>query len=324
MKLARWTPWLGLALLLATFAISLLNIARRGREEADPNLRVLRIAHWQLETGPAVAIDAIAREYERRHPGVRVEQMRIPEKIYPQWVTTQLVGGTAPDLVQIGAAIDNERLARFFEPVTEQALLPNPYNEGSELAGLPWRETFYDGMASGFDENLQDYYGAAMFFGSVRMFYNRDLLVRITGRDEPPQTLAEYEELCRRVGEYAQANGKELIPVAGSRYNAPMLLENRFRALTQKLAMREAPRRMLRFEPEYVLLSFLEGRLSFETPEVRAGLEAMRREHAAGLHAATAGGCLADLPARPRADDRHRQLGCDGPLSNRGVPGGGL
>ena len=277
MNLARWTPWIGVGLLVATFSVSLLNITRRGREEADPGLRILRIAHWQLEAGPSAAIDEIAREYERRHPGVRVEQLRIPERIYPQWVTTQLVGGTAPDLVQVGTAIDNERLARFFEPVTEHALAPNPYNEGTELAGLPWRETFYDGMASGFDENLQDYYGAAMFVGSVRMFYNRDLLVRITGADAPPRTLAEYEALCRRVREYAVETGRDLVPVAGSRYNAPMMVETQFRAVTQKLALTVAPRLVLRSEPEHVLLGFVEGTLGFATPEVRAGLDVMRR-----------------------------------------------
>jgi raffinose/stachyose/melibiose transport system substrate-binding protein len=262
----------GLALLLGTFALSLIKVARRAADQRDPSVRIIRIAHWQLEDGASTAIDAVAREYERLHPGVRIEQMRIPEKVYPNWVTTQLVGGTAPDLIQIGKGIDSERTARYFRPITDEVLLPNPYNRGTAFENTPWRDTYVDGMIGGFDEALQDYYGAPLFMATVRMYANLGLLRQVTGSTELPRTLDELLVLSDRVQEHARRTGRALVPIAGSKYNAPILIERLFRSTTQRYALELSPNRQMVVGMDFIALGLLRGEWSLRSEPVQAGL----------------------------------------------------
>lgn len=262
----------GFALLLGTFAISLVNIARRAGEQRDPSVRIIRIAHWQLEDGASRAIDAVAREYERRHPGVRIEQMRVPERVYPNWVTTQLVGGTAPDLIQIGKGIDSERTARYFRPITDEVFRPNPHNRDTPLADTPWRETFVDGMIGGFDDALQDYYGAPLFMATVRMYANLTLLRQLTGSDELPRTLDEFLALSNLVREQAARTGRVIVPVAGSKYNAPILIERLFRSTTQRLALELSDNRQMIPNSDLLTLGLLRDEWNLRTPAIQASL----------------------------------------------------
>lgn len=262
----------GVSLLAATFAISLWKISRRAAAENDPALKIVRIAHWQLEDGVSDAIDAAARDYERLHPGVRIEQMRIPERVYPNWVTTQLVGGIAPDLVQIGKGIDAERLVRHFLPITDEVLRPNPYNRGTDFETTAWRDTYLDGMISGFDEAQQDYYGAPLFMATVRMYANVTLLQQITGSTRLPRSLDDLIALCAQADAYAQQSGRPLVPIAGSRYNAPFLIERLFRSVTQRLNLELSTNRQLTTDSEQLMAGLLQGTWDLDTPSVRAGL----------------------------------------------------
>src|SRR5207253_9887425 len=124
----------------------------------NPRQITIRFAHWQLENGPRDAFEKIAAEYSKLHPGISVEQLPIPERIYPNWFITQLVGGMAPDLIQIGKGSNDERLTRFFTPLSDLASSPNPYNKGTDLEGVPMRETLFDGMEGGFVQNLIEFY----------------------------------------------------------------------------------------------------------------------------------------------------------------------
>ncbi len=263
---------IGVALLLGTFSVSLLKVARRAVDQRDPSIRVIRIAHWQLEDGASTAIDAVAREYERLHPGVRIEQLRIPERVYPNWVTTQLVGGTAPDLIQIGKGIDSERSARYFRAITDEVLLPNPYNRGTPLEGMPWRDTYVDGMIGGFDDALQDYYGAPLFMATVRMYANLGLLRQVTGSTELPRSLDELLALSDRVEEHARRTGRAIVPIAGSKYNAPILIERLFRSTTQRFALELSTSRQMTIGPDLLALGLLREDWSLRSEPIQAGL----------------------------------------------------
>lgn len=273
MKKGNILQTIGFGLLGVTFAMSLWKVFTYTSSENDPSVRTIRIAHWQLEDGASAAIDAAAREYERMHPGVRIIQMRVPEKVYPNWVTTQLVGGTAPDLIQIGKGIDQARMARFFEPVSDEVVKPNPYNVGTPLEGVPWRDTYIDGMIGGFDEVLQDYYGAPLFMATVRMYYNRTLMQRITGEDRPPRDLDELLRLAERTRAYAAETGQLIVPIAGSRYNAPILIERVFRSMTQRMVLDLSQRRQFTVEFENLLLGLYRGDWDLTTPAMSTALQ---------------------------------------------------
>ncbi len=282
--------FVGVGLLGAVYLYSLVHVLTyRGESQAaEPGETAaeikIRFAHWQLEGGVRDAFDALAREYERLHPGVEIEQMAIPEKITKNWSRTQLIGGTAPDLIQLGIPMgvdvrsNTDVLARFFVPLTTYTEQPNPYNEGTDLAGRPWRDTFLDALTRdpNYSENLLDVYGIPNTMFTIRMFYNRDLMVAITGEDVAPKTYGEFIELCKTTVAYRNASGQRVIPVAGSQYNATPILDGLFQSQTQRLTVRLDELGALIPDSASIGLGMLAGRWSYASPGTRSGLELMR------------------------------------------------
>jgi len=269
---------IGISLLALCFVISLGRIAmlRLGeRTESGDKVIEIRLAHWQLEGGIRESITAMAAEYMKLHPGVRITQISIPERIYPNWVITQLVGGTAPDLIQVGYGSTDERLARYFVPLTDLAQSPNPYNKGTRLENTPLRDTFSDGMEGGFNPNLLEYYAVPLTGFSIRLYVNQDLLQEITGSKKLPETYEELIELAKRVKEFSR-NQRPIIPIAGSRYNSPKLMDNLFASQTQKKLIELGPVGTLSAVSQRTTEALMDGDWGLDSPEVRSGLELMR------------------------------------------------
>lgn len=275
----RILPLFGLVLLLVCFGLALARIIGRERAEADPDQVVIRLAHWQLESGIRDAIDTLARDYERLHPGVTIQQNPIPERIYPSWLKTQLVGGTAPDLIQIGKGSDDETLARFFAPLTAELDLANPYNTATPLAATPWRETFVDGLAGGdsYKPNLLEYYGVPLSMFTVRMYYNVTAWRRILGDTPPPADYDAFVDLCERVREHARATGETMLPIAGSSYGTPWFTSALIGGQTQRLARSLDDALVLRPMGTDNALQFLAGRWRLDDPDFVNGLELARQ-----------------------------------------------
>lgn len=274
---------IGFSLLALCFVASIGRIALRKAKDADPDLVTIRFSHWQLESGLRDALDALSREYEaecaKKGFKVRVEQLPIPERVYPNWSITQLVGGTAPDLVEMGGGPEvDERVARYFEPLTKYVGEPNPYNAGTDLEGVPWRETFIDGLVGrpGYNENLFDYYGIPMSMFTVRVFYNKVLYREICGDAPLPTTYEEFIHLCERVEAYAKEKNRILIAVAGSKYNGPFVMDGLFMSQTQKSSLEMDKARVLRYGGEERNFGYMMGDWNLKAPDIRAGVELMQ------------------------------------------------
>ena len=237
MKREKIFTYIGLTLLLACFTIALVRVFSRERAARDESVQVIRFAHWQLESGIREAIDVLIKDYEALHPDVRVEQIAVPERTYKQWVRTQLIGGTASDIVQLGQGTDDELAARFLIPISQIVEEPNPYNAGTDLAATPWRETFVDGMMGGlsFRPNLLEYYGIPLSMFTVRVYYNQTLWNRILGDTPVPEDFDAFMKICEAVRAHADSTGRPIIPIAGSKANGPMLIDKFFASQTQRL-----------------------------------------------------------------------------------------
>jgi raffinose/stachyose/melibiose transport system substrate-binding protein len=212
---------IALSLLALGYLASLGYIISRRRAAApggQPAV-VIRFAHWQLESGMREAFDLIARRYMALHPEVRVEQYAIPNRVYRQWLSTQIAAGTVPDLVCYNSTdqSDVNQLPRNFAAITQWMDQPNPYNAGTPLAGVPWRLTFLDGgrNRTTYLDLYRNYYAVGLSSHSMRIFYNRDLLRAITGSDEPPHDFRAWLELGKKVRAYRPG----LIHVAGAHDN---------------------------------------------------------------------------------------------------------
>ncbi|MDR1282738.1 MAG: ABC transporter substrate-binding protein [Opitutaceae bacterium] len=271
---------IGLLLLAGCFTWSLVKVA--GRERAERSGRpVIRLAHWQLEGGIRDAIDGLARDYEKLHPGIQVEQLAIPERVYAQWLQTRLIGGTATDIIQIGMIQGGEDniLARFFLPLSDLVEQPNPYNKGTPLERTAWRETFIDGLEAGYSyrPNLIEYYGVGLSMFTIRIYANASLWRRVLGDTPPPAGFREFLDICHRVKTWAEEKKTALIPVAGSRANGPQLIGQFTSSQTQRLTRQALRTCSLKASPAEVGMGYLLGDWTLDSPGLTSAF-AINRE----------------------------------------------
>jgi len=226
---AKLKNYPALLLLVLVYAISCLvvvgNVIRgAGGAPGEEKKKVLRFAHWQLEPGIRSALDQVIADYEKLHPDIEVRQILIPEEGYFRWVNTQLIGRTAPDMIEcgcggtVGWALWPKFYARYFMPLDRYVDQPNPYNKGTEFEDTPWRKTYFDEMEGGYDDSLQSYYRVPLSAFTVRLYYNKDMIEEVWGPSFP-QTYEEFIELCKALVAYGRERGKKLVPIAGSGYN---------------------------------------------------------------------------------------------------------
>ncbi len=281
--MTKWinTNWLGLILLMSVFAIAMARLSIRKVEVADPNLEIIRFAHYQLYEGMEDAFESLIEDYEKLHPGVKIIQMRIPRKVAPMWVNTQLIGGTAPDLIElphISQGLTYEQLMRYFLPLSGWVDSANPYNRATDLENIPWRETFIDNLENrpAFYSRLMDYYGIPLVMSIERVFYNKRLLETITGRVDLPLDFREFMEVCDLVRDYASENEKAIFPLASSKESARTFLLSLFSSQTQKLTFEVYDFGILKASSHSFMLANLRGEWNAHQPAVASGLKLMR------------------------------------------------
>ena len=201
-------------------------LSSRHEETPAEGAIVLRLGHWQLEAGVRDAFTAMAAKYHELHSNVTIIQDAVPETTYGQWMSTQLMGGTAPDLLEIGNGLPYNVLLgyynRYFLPLTAVVNQPNPYNKGTDLENIPWRKTYKDAMRSVYVEEMQEYMRIPLSQFGIRIFYNKDLLKRLTGRVQPPRDYRDFLEVCRQIRAQRDDHGKPYVPIAASAFHMTM------------------------------------------------------------------------------------------------------
>jgi len=270
---------LPIAVILGAFSWSCVIIATRGDRIGDSEKIVIRIGHWQLEGGVRDGINELAREYEKLHPNVRIVQEAIPESTWKQWVSTQLMGGTAPDLLEIGNMESNlvtTFYLRYFLPLTEYVGKPNPYNKGTNLEGVPLIKTFKDGMRRSYIEETQEFMNICLSMVGVRLFYNKDLLMRLTGLDKPPAEYREFLEMCRKIRSQKDATGRPYFPISGSGWHYARWDGAVFLPITYPVLRKIDFNKDGRFAKEEMFYGLATGRVGFDNPAYQAFLEMVR------------------------------------------------
>lgn len=261
-----------------TFVWSSWQVLGHRTEETTDGRVTIRIGHWLLHEGMRESFDEAAAEYMRRHPDVVIEQIAVPIRTWPSWLRTRLVGETAPDITGM-LGVNEELASRYFLPLTDQVSEPNPHNAGTPLAGLPWVDTFVDGMAAmrNTTPTSGEVHGVNLQVNTLRLFYNRRLLETVTGTAEPP---ADYQAL-RRLGEQVAAHnrrtGQRLVPIASCGPYSQYLFERLLPSQTQQLAVELSPSDNFTVPAVELASRMLDGELSLaNTPELRASLQLLR------------------------------------------------
>ena len=266
-------PWIAIGLV---FLWAVFSIVTRRHEKESPDIVTVRIAHWQLEAGAREGLAEAAAEYEKLHPNVRIIQEAIPESTYGQWMSTQLMGGTAPDIVQAGmvdAPLMTAFFTRYLLPLSSYVTQPNPYNAGTDLEGVPLFLTFKDGMRRSFIDETQEFMTIPLALVSLRLFYNKTLLKELTGLDEVPKDYRKFLEVCEKIRSQKQPNGQPYIAIAGSRYHFARWEDSMAKPLTYD-ALRDIDfNRDGRFSKDEMFMGFATGKIDFSNPAYRASFK---------------------------------------------------
>ena len=278
-------PWFRLVFLFVVFGAALgFAVHRSFTGTSNDQRTVLHVGHFIPEDAGTLALEEIAREYTRLHPNVIVKFQRIPRSIYYQWFRTQLVSDNPPDIIQYNLQQDTslrQLISRHFLPLNTLVNQPNPYNEGTSLAGVPLAKTYVDelrGRVAYFPE-MGTYFGLPYSARTLRIVYNRDLMAEITGDpDSNPKTWDEFVALCERVKTYAGDKEIKLFPIAASQFGVFLVSNESFINVTQKLAIQHDYN--LDFDANYPLgttLGYLNQNWDLTTPEIRAGFKLYRQ-----------------------------------------------
>ncbi len=278
-------PWIAIGLV---FLWAVVSIVTRQREKESSDIISIRIAHWQLEAGAREGLAEAAAEYQKLHPKVRIIQEAIPESTYGQWMSTQLMGGTAPDIVQAGmveAPLMTAFFTRYLLPLSSYVTQPNPYNAGTDLEGVPLFLTFKDGMRRSFIDETQEFMTIPLALVSLRLFYNKSLLKKLTGLDEVPKDYRTFLKVCEKIRSQKQPNGQPYVAIAGSRYHFVRWEDTMVKPLTYD-ALREIDfNRDGRFSKDEMFMGFATGKIDFSNPAYRASfkmVESITRELPSG------------------------------------------
>ncbi|MCZ7591684.1 MAG: ABC transporter substrate-binding protein [Kiritimatiellae bacterium] len=288
----------------ATFIWSAVAIVSHRSAGVPPGAIIIRLGHWQLEASVREAVDKMAKEYrEKINPNVYLIQDAIPEGTYGQWVSTQLMGGTAPDILQVGAMLPGNiwlsYYQRFFLPLGRYVERPNPHNAGTDFASVPLRKTYKDGMKTAYVDEMQEYMSIPLAQFGSRMFYNRDLLKKLTGLDAPPDEWRAFLKVCETIRSQTGEDGRNYIPIACSQYHFGMMGGLMWEPLTYRATEKADFNRDGSVGNDEQFVAFQTGRLDFDflpyrarfkmieelTPNFQSGYTGLTRDEAVFLFA---------------------------------------
>ncbi|MBP6506460.1 MAG: extracellular solute-binding protein [Opitutaceae bacterium] len=280
----RWTrSRLALVVLVAAYVASAWWLFVRKTGAEGDGRPTIRIAHWQVERGPPDGLDAVIKRYEELNPAVNVEQVQVPGPVYLQWLRTNLVGGTGTDIIEYGTFLAGMQdvPARFFAPITAELEEPNPYNRGTPLEGVPWRNTFVDGLYNEqiFAPEIGQIYSVTLTQVTLRVFCNENLLREIVGDDPDfrfPENFDALRKLFVRTQEFARRTGRGVHAIAGARLNAEWTLDMIMNYVLLRKSVELDHEGLLARFPRNVQMDYLLGRWNYHQPDVMAALKMVR------------------------------------------------
>lgn len=195
---------------LAAFALGCTVLAtacagpRSGRETV--------VEFWGMGREGEV-VSSLVPEFERRNPGIRVKVQQIPWTAAHEKLLTAHVGGSLPDIAQMGNTwIPEFHVIDALEDLT-------PYEERSKETH---RDAFFDGI---WETSLIDgrLYGVPWYVDTRVLFYRSDLM-RDAGFPEPPRTWSEWVRACQALKTVSKREGFHPLLLPTNEWPQPVVL----------------------------------------------------------------------------------------------------
>jgi len=267
---------IGIGILCLAIVAAFWRVTSRNIQAVTSKKIELRIGHQNIHSGMREGYAAAIESYEQLHPNVKITQVAVPLRTYSPWVRTQLIGGNAIDILSTWE-MRTDDVQRYFLPLSPYLSAPNPYNAGTSLEGVAWRDTFFDGLSNMRqpDQADEEIYSLSLQRVSTLLFINIDLLREITGNDTGlPRDFEDLRTLAAQVRAYNQRTGKRIIPIASGRVYSQIAFSRIVPSLTQKLVLNHSPNRNLKMDSFDRLI--LDGTVTYsKTPELFRSLELM-------------------------------------------------
>lgn len=204
-----------LAGLFYMVACVMVYINTGGSSVINPKLKTISFAHWQLEDGFREGYDEAIKNFvamkKAQGEEVKIVQTTVPMRGYRQWFMTQLISGNPADVIELLCSSDT--MNQYFTPLSQYISKPNPFNTGTPFEGVPWKDTYVDGMDGALDPTYSEYFGIGSYFHVYRLYVNMELLEKSTGSRKLPKTLTEWMDTCQKMREYGKKIGKPIIPI---------------------------------------------------------------------------------------------------------------
>jgi multiple sugar transport system substrate-binding protein len=218
-------------LALASFVVAALAAGCAASRPGPVTIRM-----WAMGREGEV-VGELVRDFERAHPGIHVEVQQIPWTAAHEKLLTAHVGGSLPDVGQLG----NSWISEFG---TLEALLPlDPWLAHGGLA----RDAYFGGI---WDTNVLDgvTYGVTWYVDTRLLFYRKDMLAR-AGYKSMPTNWADWKACLRAIkakggpghyGIFLPTNEWMTPVVLGLQSGSPLLADGGTRGAFRDSAYRRA------------------------------------------------------------------------------------
>ncbi|TPW13008.1 MAG: lactose/L-arabinose transport system substrate-binding protein, partial [bacterium] len=177
-------------------------------------------------------------EFERQHPGIRIDVQQLPWSAAHEKLLTGYVGNSMPDLFQLGNTwVAEFATLRALEPLDSRVQASAAVDPAAFFAGI-WDTNVIDGAC----------YGLPWYVDTRVLFYRKDLLAA-AGYDSLPQDWATWrtamEAIKTNVGPdkfviFLPLNEWNPLAIMGLQSGSPLLSEHDTRGAFQEPAFRRA------------------------------------------------------------------------------------
>jgi multiple sugar transport system substrate-binding protein len=192
---------------LGAAGLLVLALAACGGRDPDPNL----VRFWAFGREGEMVRELVP-EFERRHPGVRVELQQVPWTAAHEKLLTAHVGNATPDVAQLGNTWVPEFVALEALAPLDGRLAASPVVERSDYFAGAWDANVVDGTT----------WGLPWYVDTRVLFYRTDL-VAASGAPWPPRTWAEWRQAMARIKQRGGADRFAiLLPV--DEWDKPVIL----------------------------------------------------------------------------------------------------
>lgn len=187
-----------LKLILTIISVCIMCSCSMPKEDAGESAMTITFSFWEPGMAHELenALQEVADEYEKLHPTINIELISQPVETYQNWIRTQLVSETLPDIQSNhGTELLQQYNAGLIVDITEMLNSESAYEKG-----VLWKDTFRDIRINASTYSLSEAVAYIPFFGTeLGIYYNKAVYDKL--KLKIPKTWSEFIDNCQTIQE---------------------------------------------------------------------------------------------------------------------------